>query len=159
MSTIDKLLMFPDIVHPIASPFTPLDSVMRMVGSTYIKGAGKDVDYAVGPKPADKITPAEWDLDVQASRLADDGWLPDSEVYESDTFISMRKDGINLIVYRTYADWDRGITAAETCRALHLLGVVVDKRVRVLIHRVVQDQKEAPFALADTIRDIPDGTP
>lgn len=104
-----------------------------LVGSTYILGAGKDVDWLFLVD----------DLAEAAAFLLRKGWDCESEQYDAlQKFMSFRGPGRANALVTADEDFYTGFKrAAEVCRFLHKAGVthVQSRAHRVRIHAIVRD--------------------
>lgn len=98
----------------------------RFVGSAYILGEGKDVDYLV----------LVGSMSAAIDLLAKAGYvLEGAESYDTSTFSSLRKDGLNVLITQSFAFFEGFAQAAEVCKYLGLK----DREQRVKVHRILLD--------------------
>lgn len=119
----------------------PFDCVhWSWVGSTYINGAGNDVDIIVYVKPWElrsgirEVVWSDVGLEFGGSQPFTTG---DSWVSTSDSM------GTNVIFVEDEKYYDLWVSAAEVCRQLVMWGVPLDKFMRVRLHSIIMDEAEA----------------
>lgn len=103
-----------------------------MVGSTYICGAGEDLDVLVRVD----------DLNCAIELLPDyDREGEDGEYPEDDHWVSLRKDNLNLLLTDSHDLYMKWLTAAEVCKYLHQRqGTPYSpKDERIAVHRIIMD--------------------
>jgi hypothetical protein len=97
-----------------------------LVGSTFILGEGKDVDWLF-------LVP---DMREAAAFLLRKGWLNESgEPYpdEEDGFLSLRAGNVNVLLTQNVSFYEDFETAAHVCKLLK----VADRNTRVKVHRAI----------------------
>lgn len=117
----------------------------RLVGSTYILGKGKDIDYLF-------LVP---DLYDTQERLKGRNWA-DGLSLEYDglgNFFSARRGEINLLFVEDSDFYDKWLTSAEVCKALKL----ESRTDRVIVHRIIMDDMTAEKAKNPQPNPIEDG--
>lgn len=108
---------------------------VNIVGSTYILGAGKDIDVLV-------LCENKHDT-LNVSGVVNSGWaLETDEKYEGSEFFSIRKGDVNLLLTDDEEFFDGFAMAAEVCKYLKL----ADRAQRVAVHRIIRDGFDAEDA-------------
>lgn len=124
---------------------TPIKA--QLVGSTYINGSGTDIDVLVLVETHQKgVSANEWLIGKEF------GWAyGGSEAMGNDQWASWKCGDTNLLVTSDPAYYSAWLTAAETCRALVLLGVPMTKQLRIAVHEVVMGGTSAE-SVADYVK-------
>lgn len=113
----------------------------KQVGSSYILGEGLDLDIVVHVSS----------LPLARGLLQDAGYNYSSEEYpdiDEETFNCFRKGYVNVMLTED-SDWYWNfIRSADICRAMHLLGLGIDKKAaRIAVHRVLMDEESPEEAV------------
>lgn len=125
----------------------------ELTGSTYVHGAGNDIDVLVWPIGQWKDWENIW-FALTADGLKMDCSYQDAGEY----FMSCRMEGNVNVIVASSAEVARDISqATEVCRGLSMLygRERLNKQGRVLIHRIIRDGMDADEAFATATRDVP----
>lgn len=111
--------------------FYPIIGVMALVGSTYYRGVGNDIDILVRTSS-------------DPTALHFPGWEYGGSVgHFGDKWESWKRGRINMLVTRCGDYFERWCTAAEVCRYLVLKGYDLKTCDAHGIHGIIMDEAEA----------------
>ena len=112
---------------------------MELVGSTYIKGNGTDIDVLC-------LVP-EADLDTLGFPGWEYGGSGDPTRMDSGRFGSWKYDVggevVNMLIVTSVEYANAWLTAAEVCRFLHLAGVDLTRGAVHGVHEIIMDDSTA----------------
>lgn len=106
---------------------------VRLVGSTFIKGEGNDIDILVQVKDLDKAE----SVAIQAGYRKDGG-----SCCEFETWSSLKLGKVNLLLCHDPEYYDRWVMAAEACQFLHKRGVTLSTGDVHGVHAIIMDGTE-----------------
>jgi hypothetical protein len=128
-----------DIAHVTSSLQAALGQeylASEQVGSSYVLGAGMDLDMVVHVE----------DIDTAAMCLDEVGYTCNSKDYEgsTDNFKCLRSGLVNVTLVSSERWFHNFVLSSEVCKALRLS----EKWQRVAVHRVIMDEEDAETAVA-----------
>lgn len=109
----------------------------NLVGSTYILGKGKDIDYLVQVPILNLAYKLFGDMGYKTESDEKYNDLLEDEGTPQDSFISFRKNDINLIVVANDYIYNSFVLSAKVCRHVK----AEDKQMRIDLHQLIMNGK------------------